>query len=280
MRKLILIALLLGFVGGLVVAASPNARASLDFALLRIDKLERKLRYQFGLPQPGQPDLARLDERLKAAGVALGDPIFMRVFKRESELELWVKKGETFTLFATYPICRWSGGLGPKLKTGDKQAPEGFYTVAAHQLNPKSRWHRSFNLGFPNLYDRGQGRTGSFLMVHGGCTSVGCYAVTNEIVDEIWQFVTAALKGGQKRFAVHAFPFRMTALNMAMRSGHRDHGFWADLKPGYDAFEATRIPPAISLCNGRYAVEPGQPSSLGNDRLEARCPARTATLSQ
>ena len=142
----------------------------------------------------------------------------MRVFKREFELELWMKRDDTFHRFAVYPICRWSGRLGPKLAEGDAQAPEGFYTVDAKALNPASRWHRSFNLGFPNAYDRSHQRTGSFLMVHGGCSSIGCYAMTDAVVDEIWRLVTAALGKGQPRFQVQVFPFRMTAENMAQRA--------------------------------------------------------------
>ena len=87
-------------------------------------------------------------------GVALGAPVFIRIFKREFELELWMRRDGRFHRFAIYPICRWSGRLGPKLVEGDSQAPEGFYTVDAKALNPASRWHRSFNLGFPNAFDR------------------------------------------------------------------------------------------------------------------------------
>jgi murein L,D-transpeptidase YafK len=148
-----------------------------------------------------------LDQRLAAKDVALGVPIFIRIFKLESELELWVQKSGRYELFATYPICLWSGRLGPKLQEGDKQAPEGFYTVDKDALNPDSRWHRSFNLGFPNAFDQAYGRTGSFLMVHGGCASIGCYAMTDRVVDEIWRMVTSALDAGQERFAVHVFPF-------------------------------------------------------------------------
>ena len=88
-------------------------------------------------------------------------------------------EGRPLRRFATYPICLWSGRLGPKLREGDRQAPEGFYTVSAEQLNPNSRWHRSFSLGFPNAFDQAHGRTGSFIMVHGGCPSIGCYAMTD-----------------------------------------------------------------------------------------------------
>ena len=211
-----------------------------------------------GRPLAGTPDVTRLDARFAEAGVALGAPVFIRIFKLEFVLELWLKRADRFELFATYPICRWSGGLGPKLVQGDKQAPEGFYAVDARALNPNSRWHRSFNLGFPNAFDRAKGRNGSFLMVHGGCSSVGCYAMTDPVIDEIWRIVTAALDAGQPRFAVHVFPFRMSADNLARHAASPWSGFWSELKAGYDAFEATRLPPQVTVCGSSYAIEPVQ----------------------
>ena len=189
-------------------------------------------------------------------------PILLRAYKQESELEVWKQdKTGRFALLTTYPICRWSGDLGPKVREGDRQAPEGFYTVAKHQLNPASRHHRSFNLGYPNLYDRAHGRTGDYLMVHGGCSSAGCFAVTDEAVDEIWRLVTAAIGKGQDRFQVQSFPFRMTKVNLDLYKGHRWYDFWMDLKPGYDAFEASGVPPVVKVCNGRYAFAPGKPGA-------------------
>jgi murein L,D-transpeptidase YafK len=237
----------------------------------------RRLAYAIGgLRLPGTPDPDDFDGRLAAHGVALGAPVFIRIFKREFELELWMKRDDRFHRFATYPICRWSGQLGPKLLEGDWQAPEGFYTVDAKALNPASRWHRSFNLGYPNAFDRAHGRTGSFLMVHGGCSSIGCYAMTDEVIDEIWRLVSAALKGGQPIFHVHIFPFRMTEQNLAQRSSARWAGFWRDLKAGYDAFEASRLPPTIAVCQGRYAVSPGTASADGSAEIVDRCPAADA----
>jgi murein L,D-transpeptidase YafK len=205
----------------------------------------------------------------------MGVPVYMRIFKLESELELWVEKDGRFEHFATYPICLWSGRLGPKLKEGDRQAPEGFYTVDAEQLNPNSVMHRSFSLGFPNLYDQAHGRTGSFLMVHGGCASVGCYAVTHPVVDEIWRLVTAALEKGQPRFAVHAFPFRMTERNIRLRRGSRWEEFWSELKQGYGLFERSHIPPVVAVCKGHYVFEPGTMATV-NAPVEERCPPKVA----
>jgi murein L,D-transpeptidase YafK len=179
-----------------------------------------------------------------------------------------MEKDGRYRLFATYPICLWSGRLGPKLAEGDRQAPEGFYSVTKEELNPNSRWHRSFSLGFPNAFDRAQGRTGSFIMVHGGCQSIGCFAMTNDVVDEIWRLVTAALDQGQPAFDVQVFPFRMTDQNLAVRKGDQWSGFWADLKKGYDVFERTHVPPNVSVCDGRYVVTEamlGSPSQAPTD---------------
>ena len=230
-----------------------------------------------GTPLPGTPDLSDLPGRLSAQGLALGAPVFVRVFKREFELELWLRRADRFQRFATYPVCRWSGRLGPKLQEGDSQAPEGFYTVDAKALNPASRWHRSFNLGFPNAFDCAHNRTGSFVMVHGGCASVGCFAMTDPVVDEIWRLVTAALKGGQKRFHVHVFPFRMSEENMVRRQRRQWAPFWGNLKQGYDAFEITQLPPRIAVCGGAYTFAPALPPSDGSHEIDNGCISLTGS---
>ncbi len=210
------------------------------------------------LPLPGTPDLTDLPGRLKAAGVALGAPVLIRIFKREFELELWMWRDGRFARFATYPVCRWSGRLGPKSATGDKQAPEGFYSVAASQMNPHSRWHRSFDLGFPNAFDAAHGRTGSALMVHGGCSSIGCYAMTNAVMDEIWRLTTAAQTiGKQRRFQVQVYPFRLSDEAMAARETHPQIAFWRQLKVGHDLFEQTLRPPLVSVCERAYRFAGG-----------------------
>ena len=249
------------------------ARLDWDGVRVEVERTRRLAYVAMGAPLPGTPDLDALDRRLAAEGIAPGAPVFIRIFKLEFELELWMKRGDRFHLFATYPICRWSGGLGPKLREGDWQAPEGFYTVDSKALNPHSRWHRAFNLGFPNVLDQAHGRTGSYLMVHGGCASIGCYAMTNAVIDEIWRVVTAALKQGQRRFQVHIFPFRMTEENLARRGSGRWAAFWRDLKSGHDAFEDTQLPPTIAVCNGRYAVSPGSAGADGSAEIVAGCPA-------
>lgn len=246
-------------------------------AWIGIERHWRSLLAANGVKLPGTPDLASLDQRLAAHGLAVGNPIFMRIFKREFELELWMMRDGRFHRFSTYPICKWSGELGPKIKTGDRQAPEGFYTVDAKALNPNSAWHRSFNLGFPNTFDRAHGRTGSFLMVHGGCGSIGCYAMTNPVIDEIWRLVTGALNKGQPRFQVQVFPFRMTERNLARHEGSPLAPFWASLKPGYDLFEASQVPPKVTVCGKRYAFAAGAEGYDGSGSIDAGCPAAGAS---
>jgi murein L,D-transpeptidase YafK len=275
MRQIFTLLLLIALAGAGYYLLTPEGRQLIDRVRINMTRNDYQARFRAGEPLPGTPDLDHLDERLAAQGVKLGVPVYVRIFKLESELELWVEKDGRFVRFATYPICLWSGRLGPKLKEGDRQAPEGFYTVAAEQLNPNSRMYRSFSLGFPNVFDEAHGRSGSFLMVHGGCASIGCYAVTDPVVDEIWRLVTAALDEGQARFPVHAFPFRMTDSNVKLRRGSRWEGFWADLKKGYDLFEASHLPPVVSVCKGRYVFEPGSTETVARP-VEERCPPEIA----
>ena len=250
-----------------------DGRQLLDRAAINYTRWQNNWYYRDGLPLPGTPDLAKFDERLKAQGVALGAPVFLRIFKLESELEIWMQKDGRYRKFATYPICLWSGRVGPKLREGDRQAPEGFYAVTKEELNPNSRWHRSFSLGFPNAFDRALGRTGSFIMVHGGCQSVGCFAMTNNVVDEIWRLVTAALDQCQPAFNVQVFPFRMTEKNLAARKGDQWSPFWADLKKGYDAFERTHLPPMVSVCEGRYVISEAKPGDVPSAPAECAATA-------
>lgn len=190
---------------------------------------------------------------LAQAGFSLGDHAYIRIFKRERRLEVWMQHASgRFAPFRDYAICNFSGLLGPKLREGDLQAPEGFYRVGLKQLNPNSRHHLAFNLGFPNDYDRAHGRTGSALMVHGGCSSTGCYAMGDEKVDEIYAIVEAALLAGQDAVAVHAFPFVLTEDALKRSAGDRWSGFWANLKQGHDLFEASHVPPRVGICNGDY----------------------------
>ncbi len=213
-------------------------------------------------------DRTQLVADLSAAGFRLGDAAHVRIYKRERTLELWLKRADDtgYTLFRNYDICTFSGDLGPKLKEGDRQSPEGFYRVGLKQLNPNSRHHLSFNFGFPNAFDRQLGRTGSDLMVHGGCSSIGCYAITDASVDEVYAAVEAALVQGQDAVDVHVFPFRMTAAALAEQIGSPWASFWRNLKAGYDLFEVQRRPPEVMACGGEYrfdrAAEEGQCAAI------------------
>jgi len=200
--------------------------------------------------------LPELAPALRARGLYAGDPIFIRIFKADRELELWVfhREDRRFRLFKTYLIEGMSGDPGPKLAEGDRQAPEGFYVVTRDRMNPNSRYHLSFNLGYPNDYDRDHGRTGSYLMVHGGWVSAGCFAMTDYGIEEIYSLADAALSGGQHYFRVHIFPFRMTDTAMNRVRGHKWFGFWENLREGYDYFERQGIPPDVSSVRKRYAI--------------------------
>ncbi|MCL4766776.1 MAG: murein L,D-transpeptidase [Hyphomicrobiaceae bacterium] len=188
-------------------------------------------------------------------GMRTDQAIFVRIFKEESELEVWKQRDDgRFHHFKTYPICNWSGELGPKTRQGDRQAPEGFYRVSRHQMNPNSQFHLAFNLGYPNAFDKAHRRTGEFLMVHGKCKSAGCYAMTDALIEEIYALSREAFIGGQDGFEVHALPFRMTDENMARHRNSPHYRFWATLKEGYDYFELTRVPPAVAMCEKRYLV--------------------------
>lgn len=233
------------------------------------ERLERRQAVKSGrlsLPLPGTPDTEKPITRLAAHGVHLGARLMVRVFKAESELEVWVERDGAYTPFATYPICYWSGTLGPKLREGDRQAPEGFYTITPAQLHHGGRWRRSLNLGYPNVFDRVNKRSGSVILVHGGCDSVGCFAMTDAVNAEIYDLVSAALRMGAHHVPVHVFPFRMTTANMAARAAGPWDDFWGDLKLGYDSFERTRLPPRITVCGKRYRIldaPPGEAAAQG-----------------
>lgn len=201
-------------------------------------------------------------------------PIFIRIFKEESELEIWKLRSDgRYYPFKTYPICNWSGELGPKLKYGDRQAPEGFYLVTREQMKPDSGYHLAINLGYPNSFDKSQHRTGEYLMIHGKCKSAGCYAMTDALIEEIYGMAREAFIGGADAIPVHAFPFRMTDVNMARYVGHPAYPFWQTLKEGYDYFEYTRQLPSVAVCDRRYVVNvtlPGGDASRLNP--EAACP--------
>ncbi len=193
---------------------------------------------------------------LEQKGLAYGAPIFIRIFKDPGVLEVWIESTDkAFKLFKTYKICTFSGGLGPKLKQGDQQSPEGFYFVNPGRLNPWSQFHLSFNLGYPNRYDRHHRRTGSALMVHGNCVSIGCYAMTGPYIDEIYTLANAALAAGQPFFRVHSFPFKLEPEKLDQYKEHHWYDFWRNLQEGYLYFEQNKMPPNVTVKNGRYSFD-------------------------
>ena len=218
-----------------------------------------------------QPLSDRLIADLDNKNMAKESPILVRIFKEESELEVW-KEDRTgrFALLRTYPICRWSGELGPKIKLGDRQAPEGFYTITPGLMNPNSNYYLAINTGFPNAYDRANDRTGQFLMIHGDCSSAGCYAMTDEQIAEIYSLARESFFGGQKSFQIQAFPFHMTALNMARHRNSPHMAFWKMIKEGYDHFEVTRREPKVDVCEKRYVFNA---ETRGKFSPAERCPA-------
>lgn len=204
-------------------------------------------------PKEERPIPNNLIKAMKAKGMASSSPLLLRIFKEENTLEVWKKKDTgRYGMLQSYEICRWSGKLGPKFKEGDRQAPEGFYTVAPAQMNPKSQYHLSFNMGYPNTFDRSHGRTGTHLMVHGACSSAGCYSMTDEVVEEIYSIARESFKGGQRKFQIQAFPFRMTPENMVRHEGSQHYEFWKTLKKGSDYFEVAKYPPKVDVCEQNY----------------------------
>jgi murein L,D-transpeptidase YafK len=203
-----------------------------------------------------QPLSSQMVADIEQKNMSKESPILVRLFKEESELEVWKEDREgQFQLLKTYPICRWSGELGPKIKQGDRQAPEGFYTITPGLMNPNSSYYLAINIGFPNKYDQANGRTGQFLMIHGDCSSAGCYAMTDEQIAEIYALARESFFGGQRSFQIQAYPFRMTPLNMAKHRNSPHMAFWKMIKQGNDHFEVSRREPKVEVCDKRYVFD-------------------------
>jgi len=195
-----------------------------------------------------------LSESLEEKGMQVGDEVYLRVFKKERVMEVWMQRQEAqqFELLKVYPIAAMSGKLGPKLREGDYQAPEGFYQIYKSSLNPYSSYHLSFNIGYPNQYDRAHGRTGSYIMVHGGAASAGCYAMTDPGVEEIYLLVSSALEAGQRQVHFHSFPYRFSEPPSGIG---RWNEFWQELYPAYTWFEQYRTVPPVRVRGRQYVIE-------------------------
>jgi murein L,D-transpeptidase YafK len=257
-------------VRALIVSA---ALAVVGLSLAGCDTDEVSLAANAKANQPVPPKLlAAMVEK----DMDLQSPILIRLFKQEAELEVWKQdRSGKFALLKTYPICRWSGDLGPKVREGDRQAPEGFYEISPAQMNPRSAYYLSFNTGFPNAYDRALGRSGSELMVHGDCSSRGCYAMTDEQIAEIYALGRESFFGGQKAFQFDAFPFHMTPMNMAKHRNNPNMAFWKMIKEGYDHFEVTHQEPKVDFCEKHYVFDAAKAPDATRDpvfQASAKCP--------
>jgi murein L,D-transpeptidase YafK len=224
--------------------------------------------------KPLPPELLAL---LRQKNMPIHSPILVRVFKEEAELEVW--KQDTsgrFQILKTYPICRWSGDLGPKFWEGDRQTPEGFYRVTPELMNPHSNYYLSINIGYPNSFDKANKRDGSLLMIHGDCWSVGCFAMTDEQISEIYSLARESFLGSQPSFQVQAYPFRLTPANLARHRNNPNLAFWKMLKIGNDHFEATHLEPKVDVCNRRYVFDAQRPPNSTKPFVfnpTGKCPA-------
>lgn len=249
------------FLAAIVAPLLSGCNESLES--IDLSKVSNKLEYQLS---------GKIVEQMRKKGMATTSPIMLRIFKEEGVLEVWKAKGDQrFDKIAEYKICAWSGRLGPKVKEGDRQAPEGFYQLTRANLNPNSKYYLAINTGYPNSYDRSLGRGGTNLMIHGACSSSGCYSMTDEQVLEIYALARDAFKGGQETVQLQALPFRMTAENMARHRMSPHIEFWKMLKVGYDNFEITKRPPEVHVCNKTYVFNQdsaGKPFNPGG-----ACPA-------
>ena len=262
--------------------SGPAFSAPLEFKHITNELAARKKAAKQGkLPLPGTPELGNIEERLAKRGLPKDAAVLIRIFKAEAELEVWVSRGPNaaYTRFATYPICYYSGTLGPKQKEGDRQSPEGFYTVTVPQAHPNGpRWPKSINVGYPNPFDQVHDRTGSNILIHGGCASIGCFAMTNAVSNEVRELTVRALEAGQSYVHIHTFPFRMTEANFYRYDNPKWHDFWRNLKEGYDIFERTQQPPRVSVCGTRYRFEETSSLEGANPGPISVCPQTVAQI--
>lgn len=239
------------FVVSLLTAASGRANSpdQTDAIAAKISAIERRVK-------------ERLRGKLSASGLRWGTPVFIRIFKQEHELEVWLYDDDRYRLFNTYPICSFSGELGPKKAEGDRQAPEGFYAIEPTGLNPDSQAYLSLNIGYPNEYDRSRNWTGSHIMIHGGCISTGCFTLGenkfsedprwDSPIEEVWCLAAAAFQNGQLSIGVHVFPFRMDDDRLAGYRHSPHYAFWKNLQKGYDMFSQYGRPPVVTVSGNRY----------------------------
>jgi murein L,D-transpeptidase YafK len=226
-----------------------------------------------------QPNAIPLEKRLKERGIQPGAPLYIRIFKREKILELWAKKKKHYILLKSYPICHYSGYLGPKLHAGDKQAPEGIYALTQKSLHPNSHYHLALNINYPNRYDRNHHRDGDLIMIHGKCSSVGCFAMGNRQIEEIYRMVEAALKKGEKVLYVAIYPFRLTPKNLSQFTKSHWYPFWKNLQTSYLFFEETHVPPFAGVKSDRYVFQK-RGEELITEKMKPRNDANLTNLTK
>jgi murein L,D-transpeptidase YafK len=211
-------------------------------------------------------------ELMAAKGTVKDAPMLIRAYKKEAEFEVWKRKADgSYVFLKTFPMCRWSGQLGPKVTEGDRQVPEGFYTITPGQMNPNSHYYLSMNVGYPNAYDRANGHTGGSIMVHGICSSAGCFSMTDKQIEEIYALARESFAGGQRAIQMQSYPFRMTAENLAKLRLDPNMPFWRELKKGSDYFEVTKTETPVGVCNRHYVFGA---TPKGDNRFDAlsNCP--------
>lgn len=187
--------------------------------------------------------------------------IYMRAFKYEGILEVWLKNpGEPkYKLFRTYDICASSGSLGPKRKEGDGQVPEGFYRIDL--FNPKSDYYMSLRISYPNQSDailKEAPNPGGAIMIHGDCVTIGCLPMTDEKIKEIYVLCLEA-RNRNNPIYIDIYPAKFTEENIKMLENNYPKSklnFWKTLKPAYDYFEEHRWLPKVNIDNkGKYFYE-------------------------
>lgn len=254
----------------LAVAAAGCTNETLDSVGVDVKKVSNKTQYQLS---------GKVLSKMASLNIDRNAPVMLRIFKEEGTLEVWkADRANRFQMIKSYSICAWSGKLGPKVKEGDRQAPEGFYPLGPQHMNPNSQYYLAINTGFPNRYDQANGFFGTNLMIHGACSSSGCYSMTDEQIIEIFAFARDAFKGGQKTVQLQAFPFRMTAENMVRHRDNPNIEFWKMLKVGYDHFQITKRPPEIGVCDKKYVFnqQAADGSALSGS---GQCPAMSTPAS-
>ena len=199
---------------------------------------------------------AGLREDLSGRGLGVGDPVFIRIFKEEAELELWMKSRDEphYTLFKIFRLTDCAGRPGPKFREGDGQAPEGFYFGTSNSFRPETKHHLGLDIGYPNAYDEKHGYTGSDLMIHGGVNSAGAFALAPRDMEVVYTVTAAGVEAGQKIIRINIFPFRMAdgRMDKILNKPPQWIDFWLNLKEGYDFFENVGVPPDVAVESGRY----------------------------